>query len=376
MPSFLEFDSKQKVLEYWRDLVREEGSSASPPVDQPLTLRISPNVRYVVSPATPSDAQGLAELAEDFVRSQRSLFAEQYRDVAHKTWCEYLGVYSDVQKRQQYLTDGARNLADRSRNSRFSMAWCNTGWTLKCEQQLTLGRCASAGSKDAGIVSPNSLESTTASEPSVSRRLLREDSAMSTLSTASGMSLQSSRSSRGKPGGAAAKTSAGSSLSSSQLVGYIHFSLQEGTPAGPARCSKRLKRKRGECTGEYIKVHQLLVGNSHRGEGLGALLLTAALAKVRRHDPAYAREMFLTVIEKNINAVGLYQRLGFRVMGKNNTHLGKVKSLPVSWLQMILEHGRELPSADESAEDHSTTASSGISVQRVQPGRRVRAKVA
>ncbi|CAE8581704.1 unnamed protein product [Polarella glacialis] len=118
--------------------------------------------------------------------------------------------------------------------------------------------------------------------------------------------------------------------------------MEEGEVVGAPRTSKRLKRKRGESS-EYVKVNHLLVTRAHRDEGLGVLLLTAVLHRVKCLDPDYAREIFLTVVQKNAQAVGLYQRLGLKVIGQNTTHLAKGKSdksRPIVWYQMGLSNDR------------------------------------
>merc|ERR1711915_107562 len=86
----------------------------------------------------------------------------------------------------------------------------------------------------------------------------------------------------------------------------------------------------------------LVVTRAHRGKGLGALLLTAVLHRVSCLDPSYARDFFLTVIQRNKWAVDLYQNLNLRTIGENTTYLGKdasARSRPVVWYQMGLERG-------------------------------------
>lgn len=144
----------------------------------------------------------------------------------------------------------------------------------------------------------------------------------------------------------------------SQLLGYVHFSLEEGMAEEQTRCSKRLKRKRGEETWEYTKVGHLLVTNPFRGRGLGVLLLTAVLHRVQSLDPTYARQVFLTVIEKNERALSLYKKLGFQVIGRHATHLGTGKSRPIVWCQMQTDRLGDGEKGGEADPDEVSTAAS------------------
>merc|ERR1712232_41560 len=84
-------------------------------------------------------------------------------------------------------------------------------------------------------------------------------------------------------------------------------------------------------------------------------------------DTSFARELFLTVIKRNAQAVALYQRLGFQILNCNTTYLGKGKAHPVEWYQMVVEQGAVMTSGDE--EDVSlvsTAASSGSAQQRTR----------
>lgn len=129
---------------------------------------------------------------------------------------------------------------------------------------------------------------------------------------------------------------------SSVVAGFLHFSLGDNS-LEEQRSSKRLKRRRGEDTGEYVKVSHLLVSKDCRGRGLGTLLLASMMHRVHLCDPDYLSEVFLTVIKRNEPAIALYKSLGFEIVGTNEEFLGKGRKKKVEWYQMQirekLNHG-------------------------------------
>mmetsp|Transcript_64682 Transcript_64682/g.140903 ORF Transcript_64682/g.140903 Transcript_64682/m.140903 type:complete len:327 (-) Transcript_64682:105-1085(-) len=277
--------SKQQVLGFWQGLLRRELEELGPetPTSSDLNLVYMPrsDQQYVVSLATPTDAENLVGLGEEFVRTHANYFQAEHGQVKHETWCRYLGLNADLGQRRQAVIEMAhRGLLRAGRINLHARAV--GGCILKCEyRKVDATQCSR--SLDGHGRRNRSLDFET--------------------------------------------------------VGYVSFSLEEGNSHDGPRTSKRLKRKRGEITLEYTKVSHLLVAEPHRDRGLGALMLAAVLHRVQCLDPSYAREVFLTVIERNTAAVKLYENLGFRVIGKNATFLGKGKSRPITWLQMHLLHG-------------------------------------
>lgn len=64
---------------------------------------------------------------------------------------------------------------------------------------------------------------------------------------------------------------------------------------------------------EEVEILNLAVSPPHRGQGIGAALLRAALAAVAERG---ARRVFLEVRESNSDAAAFYQRLGFTECGR------------------------------------------------------------
>lgn len=302
-----QFLSKEAVVRHWQILLQSRGSRVSshplPTGSTNLDMVFTPGQgwEYVVSLATPQDSEALSALGDEFVTTHSHLFAKEY-SVDQKVWCQYLGLHTDSSKRQQQASEIAYlNLAHASRCVNFQ-ALCHTGCTLKCEAK-PVDHAPEPSSPSLAV--PRRNGSTNGSNGSTRN---------------------------GTNGSANGHPRAG-------VVGYVHFTLEEGTPAGSPRFSKRLKMKKGESTREYTKVSHLIVTRAHRGNGLGALLLTAMLHRVSCLDPSYAREIFLTVIKRNKMAVELYQSLALRTIGENTTYLGKdaaAKTRPIVWYQMGL----------------------------------------
>eukprot|EP00930_Biecheleria_cincta_P073424 TRINITY_DN60714_c0_g1_i1.p1 TRINITY_DN60714_c0_g1~~TRINITY_DN60714_c0_g1_i1.p1 ORF type:complete len:329 (-),score=38.36 TRINITY_DN60714_c0_g1_i1:50-1036(-) len=296
------FCSKRDILDHWKSLMSlKEDFTGSFSLDSPpnLDLEYGPGTgwRYVVGLATPEDNRALASLGKEFVMNHRAMFAGEkgYLEVDDKTWSSYLGF------RPGAGAAGCQQIVAESRAARLNYhSLCHSGCTLKCE--------AIKISEESQDCRP-------------SRRIVRQQS--STGSNGSNNSTNSCMQSSARR----------------EIVGYVSFTMEEGTIATSPRCSKRLKRKRGVSTGEYTKVNQLLVTSANRGLGLGTLLLTAVLHIVKCLDPSYARELFLTVIKRNEHAVALYQQMGLSIIGQNITHLAKArgdKSRPITWYQMCL----------------------------------------
>lgn len=297
-------------------MLLKEDFTGSFSLDSPPNLELEYGVgtgwRYVVGLATPDDNRALSSLGKEFVTNHRAMFASEkgYLEVDEKTWSSYLGFRAGAG------TAGCQQIVADSKATRLNFhSLCHSGCTLKCEV----------------IKIPE--EHLDRRPP---RRIIRR---------------QSSTGSNGS------NTSTKSCMQSSErreIVGYVSFTMEEGTLPNSPRCSKRLKRKRGESTGEYTKVNQLFVTSAYRGIGLGTLLLTAVLHVVKSLDPGYAQELFLTVIKRNEHAVALYQQMGLEIIGQNITHLAKArgdKSRPITWYQMCLN--LEPP---DSQGDHSEQA--------------------
>lgn len=296
------FCSQKDILDHWKSLMLlKEDFTGSFSLDSPpnLDLEYGPSTgwRYVVGLATPEDNTALASLGKEFMMNHRAMFAGEkgYLEVDEKTWSSYLGF------RPVAGTAACRQIVAENKATRLNYhSLCHSGCTLKCE-------------------AINISEESQDRRPS--RRIVRRQS--STGSNGSNTSTKSCIQSGARR----------------EIVGYVSFTMEEGGLPNSPRCSKRLKRKRGESTGEYTKVNQLLVTNAHRGIGLGTLMLTAVLHIVKCLDPSYARELFLTVIKRNEHAVSLYQQMGLSIVGQNITHLAKTrgdKSRPITWYQMCL----------------------------------------
>ena len=81
----------------------------------------------------------------------------------------------------------------------------------------------------------------------------------------------------------------------------IHLLVTDtGTPVGSARLL---------ITGDIGKIGRVCVLKSHRGTGLGAALIHAAVAELRRHGLTTAK------LGAQTHAIGFYERLGFTATG-------------------------------------------------------------
>eukprot|EP00747_Dinoflagellata_sp_TGD_P183675 gnl/TRDRNA2_/TRDRNA2_38721_c0_seq1.p1 gnl/TRDRNA2_/TRDRNA2_38721_c0~~gnl/TRDRNA2_/TRDRNA2_38721_c0_seq1.p1 ORF type:complete len:339 (+),score=41.88 gnl/TRDRNA2_/TRDRNA2_38721_c0_seq1:122-1138(+) len=324
------FHSQAEIVGYWHQLMASRDGKDIPTglptrfgadeLDLIFVPEGDPSHEYVATLATPDDFPAISALGDEFVRTHSALFADEYRGVDHETWCHYLGLHSDAALRKQvFLECAQRNCSSLSRTNTLGMSLCQSGCTLKLV-------CHSTSAASARASTAARARQSAAPLPSA----------------------------RGKGHGS-------ESTSHQRVVGYVHFSMEEGTPANAPRSSKRLKRKRGEQTGEYIKVSHLIITKAYRGRGLGAFMLVAMLHRVFHIDRAYTREVFLTVIERNTYATGLYQRLGLGVLGRNTTFLGKGRTRPVSWCQMSADTaaiaGRMAKGGREEQSDDSSTPS-------------------
>lgn len=372
----LHFASEEEILEHWRSLfVKPPGSlGAQLAACSELDLTYSPGDgrEYVVSLATPADCDGLCALGEEFVRSHSEMYTAEYGDVSHDTWCLYLGLDCNLtDRRREHELNVSQNIAQ---GKRFNYrAVCHSGCTLKCEcrwkataatrdrsspQALPRGGALASG---AGTVLRSGAGARLGpyGKPPPPGTPAAAGAGAAPAPAAAGPQPAPPELRRNPPRGGAGGGRAAAGAEPGEIVGYVHFTMEESPEAKQQRCSKRLKRKRGESTGEYTKVSHLVVTRGHGRLGLGKLLLTAVMHRVCRIDPSYARELFLTVIERNTVAVRLYQGLGLRVVGKNITHVGKDLRRPVMWYQMNLERTEAGDGGgDAEDEDMSTTAAS------------------
>mmetsp|Transcript_76880 Transcript_76880/g.200308 ORF Transcript_76880/g.200308 Transcript_76880/m.200308 type:complete len:385 (-) Transcript_76880:99-1253(-) len=301
------YHSREEVAAHWFQMLRdgEKGVRHASGEDVDVMYNTGNGWRYRVTLADPEDSKALCALSEEFVRTHSALFAREYKSVDHKTWCQYLGLHADMGKRAQVTRDSTSKHVGQASRYNFHAVYAS-GCTLKCEAMRCDPKAEVARGRAGAVGSRAGAHATLDSE--------------------------------------VAAWDKGSGAQPEALAGFVHFSMEEpptGGASGAARSSKRLKRKRGECTGEYTKVNHLMVTQPHRGCGLGGLLLMAVLHRVLLLDPPFARELFLTVIQKNEHAVGLYKRLGMSVLGTNTTFLGpgkdrSDKSRPIVWYQMGL----------------------------------------
>ena len=83
-----------------------------------------------------------------------------------------------------------------------------------------------------------------------------------------------------------------------------------GTPVG--YCGYELAARFGREREAAMKLAQLYVHESRRGEGLGRLMLDHVEARAREHG----REvLFLQVNKRNAAAIGFYEAAGFSIAG-------------------------------------------------------------
>ncbi len=61
------------------------------------------------------------------------------------------------------------------------------------------------------------------------------------------------------------------------------------------------------------RVYSLVVDGRHRKMGIGGRLFAAVLKKLEKRG---ARRIFLEVAEKNGGAIRIYERFGFRAVGR------------------------------------------------------------
>jgi len=277
------FVSKADVKARWAQLLATdsgEGGRTAIGLPRDVKFAFAPGNgwRYTISLARPSDGAALASLSNEFVQTHQALFSE-YGDVEAEAWSRYLGLPTEAARSQaRAVSNGAKSPGQTARLSVH--AFKDGGCVLKCE-----------------AVREERLQSPPPPAPQAG--------------------------------------------ASRRVVGYVHFTFEEGAKDGDGgpRLSKRLKRKRGERTGEYTKVCHLVVAAAHRGLGLAQAMLAAMLECVRALEPAYGRELFLTAMQRNAGAVTLYERLGLRVFGENVTYLARAPgetSRPIVWYQLGL----------------------------------------
>jgi len=288
------YTSREQVAAQWKRMIKngEEGLTkefnGGLPRDFNVVYMPGNNWRYVISLAKAPDAAQLSALSDEFVSHHIGLFPHEYQAVDYKVWSRYLGFPTAATKGMHLAVQNvSRNQAARLSVHTFR----NGGCVLKCEAEA--------------------LSDTEAASPD---------------------------------------HHADHCCNSKGIVGYVHFTFEEGGSEDGMRHSKRLKRKRGEGTGEYVKVGHLVVTQHHSGSGIGPMLMTAMMQCVRLVEPSFTKEVFLTAMEKNGRAIRLYQQLGLQIIGQNTTHLGMEDrrdfSRPVVWYQLGL-------SREELAEDSS-----------------------
>ena len=91
-------------------------------------------------------------------------------------------------------------------------------------------------------------------------------------------------------------------------AGATHFLAFDGNaPVGTARITY---------TPEMAKIGRVCVLPSHRGSGLGAALINAALAHIRAASTPLAR------LGAQVQAIGFYEGLGFSVVGEEYDDAG------------------------------------------------------
>jgi ribosomal-protein-alanine N-acetyltransferase len=79
------------------------------------------------------------------------------------------------------------------------------------------------------------------------------------------------------------------------------------------------------------EIITIAVARAHRRRGLGRLLMDAVL---RELHGARAEALFLEVDEKNVAAVALYRKLGFREVGKRSAYYRSAAGVPSNALVM------------------------------------------
>ena len=76
-------------------------------------------------------------------------------------------------------------------------------------------------------------------------------------------------------------------------------------------------------SGEHVEIHRIEIEAAHRGRGLGTELLSLILAEADLRGRATALEVF------RINrARGLYKRLGFHEVSRNDTKIYLIRPAP------------------------------------------------
>jgi ribosomal protein S18 acetylase RimI-like enzyme len=85
------------------------------------------------------------------------------------------------------------------------------------------------------------------------------------------------------------------------VLGYVTVKVVE-TPRDPAMTPRR-----------RAHVDTIVVGEAHRGLGIGTALMRAAATWAQKHDAA---ELVLTVWSENRAAQALYRRLGYRPIAR------------------------------------------------------------
>lgn len=148
---------------------------------------------------------------------------------------------------------------------------------------------------------------------------------------------------------------------SNEIVGYVHYSLEDEAVPAPARSrdadtgqpAPKSRRAVGEPTVRRLYIGYVKVAGRHKRKNVASLLLAAVpkhLAKVverarkthpRKYEECegftpFIRSMSLSVVESNKSAVSLYRKFGFEP-DLDPATLAIDKGITVRWCKMLRE---------------------------------------
>ena len=75
-------------------------------------------------------------------------------------------------------------------------------------------------------------------------------------------------------------------------------------------------------TSENLTLHQLFILPEYQGRGIGSACMTEIVNKAKMEQ----KPVMLQVLKINTRAIAFYQRLGFKIAGKNCTHVRMVRN--------------------------------------------------